>query len=198
MIKEIWKPVVGYEDCYEISDQGRVLSLKRQHTTALGLRTYGGGYLKPTLQKGRYLAVNLSKDGKKRCYRVHRLMLMTFVGQPPKDYDACHNNGIPTDNRLENLRWDTRKNNLADRKKHGTDPTGERGSKAKLTWNQVINIKRSEKSIYRLAKDYGVGWTTISDIKKNRTWKSEKVPQAKRTKREASWDNWLQTGRGWD
>lgn len=171
MTKETWKPVVGYEGYYEISDQGKIFSFRRKGATSLGVRNYGGGLLKPSLQKGKYYAVTLTREGTGKSFRVHRLMLMTFVGAPPEGYDACHNNGIPTDNRLENLRWDTRKNNLADRKKHGTDPVGDRSSSAILTWEQVADIRKSDKSIYRLAKDYGVGWTTVSDIKKNRTWR---------------------------
>lgn len=71
-----------------------------------------------------YLAVRLCKKGVKYATTVHRLVLETFVGLCPDSMEACHNNGIRDDNRLGNLRWDTRKNNQRDRIKHGTDSKG--------------------------------------------------------------------------
>ncbi len=78
------------------------------------------GFLRKLIPKkaGRgYRIVCLSKEG---CYYykyIHRLVLETFIGICPKGMECCHNNGIKTDNRLENLRWDTPANNVRDNKK---------------------------------------------------------------------------------
>lgn len=54
----------------------------------------------------------------KRHFYVHRLILITFAGDPPAGCEACHNNGVPDDNRLANLRWDTRSENIKDSYRH--------------------------------------------------------------------------------
>jgi hypothetical protein len=54
-----------------------------------------------------------------RAVLLHRLILLAFVGEPPPGYECCHNNDDPSDNRLENLRWDTRTQNIQDAIRHG-------------------------------------------------------------------------------
>lgn len=51
---------------------------------------------------------------------AHQIILETFIGLCPKGMETCHNNGIKMDNRLKNLRWDTRKSNGIDRRNHNT------------------------------------------------------------------------------
>ncbi len=75
-----------------------------------------GKILKPYMKNG-YLTVDLYKNKKMYHKKIHRLMLETFVGPCPRGMESCHNNGIKTDNRPENLRWDTHKNNCMDRKR---------------------------------------------------------------------------------
>lgn len=110
---------------------------------------------------------------KGRCQTIHPLILEAYVGKRPNSYDACHNNGDKLDNRLENLRWDSRHNNLLDRKTHGTDNAGDRHGRRKLSSNQVSNIRAlyaagfSQKSI---AEVYKVHQGNISRIVNLRTW----------------------------
>lgn len=111
---ERWKPVLGFEGLYEVSDTGKVRSIPRQ--TATGMR--GGRML--SLQElppsaGRpYKIAHLYKGNRRKAARVHVLVLEAFVGPRPDGMDACHNNDIPGDNRLENLRWDTKSANQQD------------------------------------------------------------------------------------
>ena len=120
---EMWRPVVGFEDCYEVSDQGRVRSLDRMIGAPHGRRWHTGRILAPGAKSRGHLFVNLSVDGK-RCVRlVHLLVLQTFVGPRPDGMEGCHNNGDPSDNRLVNLRWDTKSENTKDRVRHGTHNT---------------------------------------------------------------------------
>lgn len=105
---EVWKPVVGYEGHYEVSDAGGVRSVKRSIVRRLSIDTRG------------YLDVNLCKDGIKKKHRVHRLVLEAFVGAAPEGADGCHNNGIKADNRATNLRWGTRQENMLDKRDHGS------------------------------------------------------------------------------
>lgn len=118
--QEQWRPVVGYEGRYEVSDHGRVKSLAREvHDTLGRTRKIPERNLRVTAQTSGHLGLGLSKDGHVKSHRVHRLVLEAFVGPCPKGMEACHNDGDPTNNLLSNLRWDTHEANVADTKRHG-------------------------------------------------------------------------------
>jgi hypothetical protein len=67
----------------------------------------------------------------KKAILVHRLILLAFVGTCPEGMEACHNGGNTTNNRLDNLRWDTRQANAADALRHGTQVVGSRAGMAR-------------------------------------------------------------------
>ncbi len=104
---ENWKDIPGYEGRYQVSDQGRVKSFCRRAEGVL---------LRPGRMPEGHLSVAL---GKGNSQTVHRLVLLAFVGAPPEKHECLHGNGIPSDNRLENLRWGTRGENIRDAYTHG-------------------------------------------------------------------------------
>lgn len=114
---ESWKPVVGYEGIYEVSDLGRIRSLARLDSRG---RRRSAKIRALSRQKSGHLTVGLCRSGAKKSAGVHRLVLEAFVGPCPPGMEACHWNDIPDDNRLENLRWDTRSANAADSVRNGT------------------------------------------------------------------------------
>lgn len=119
---EQWKPVVGYEGFYEVSDRGRVRSLTRTITTSHGQnRTYKGSIKEPTVRDGGRRVVSLQVNGQARARIVSHLVAEAFLGKRPQGMLVCHNNGNPGDNRLSNLRYDTYSENMHDKKLHGTD-----------------------------------------------------------------------------
>lgn len=120
---ERWMPVVGWEGWYEVSDRGRVRSIPRSIVRSNGWpQTFRGKVLSPgSVGKAGHVAVGLWKGGKIVSRSIHLLVLTAFVGPRPNGMQACHNNGVPDDNRLENLRWDTPSANSYDRVKHGHD-----------------------------------------------------------------------------
>lgn len=129
--------------------------------------------LKPEASKDGHLRVCLSN--RKRHF-VHRLMLLAFAGPPPPGKPlALHQNDISSDNRLENLRWGSAKENKADalRNGRGLRPRGEASHLAKLTLVQVREIRecRAAGETYEaMAKRYGVGPQAVSKICRGLTW----------------------------
>lgn len=115
---EQWRPIAGH-DGYEVSDEGRVRSVDRTVVDTLGRSRFHRGKVLNfgTASKG-YIAVRLG--WRKPYLYVHRLVLEAFVGPCPAGQECLHGNGIPSDNRLRNLRWGTRSENSLDALKHGT------------------------------------------------------------------------------
>ena len=163
---EQWKDIIGWEGYYQVSDLGNIKSLKRKGVTNYGERDYAGSCVNPIKCKSGYIAVNLTKQGFRQQKHIHVAVLEAFIGERPYKYDACHNNGIRSDCRLENLRWDTRKNNHADKKKHGTT---QRNVK-KITKEIADKIKQLTIPISDIATMYGISNTQIWRIKTDRSW----------------------------
>lgn len=164
---EIWKPVVGYDGRYSVSNKGRVRTESHVARGRWGHQRLRARILRPGSASG-YPVVRL---GRSRPYFVHRLVLEAFVGPRPEGMEACHNNGDRTDNRAENLRWDTRTNNHADKVAHGTAPRGENNSRAKLAEDDVLAIRQQGGAPHELAEAYGVSRHTIARILAQKTWK---------------------------
>ena len=117
---EIWKPVLGYEGYYEVSSLGRVKTLERVAVRRNGRpHTVPERILKQSYMKKGYLRLNLTKDGVRKQHTVHSLVLSSFVGPRPSGMITRHLNGIPDDNRLENLAWGTGSENQHDAVAHG-------------------------------------------------------------------------------
>ena len=170
-MKKIIKPVRGYSG-YFVSNYGEMYS-----------KWEGGGNnrrigeclnrLKCAYSDGR-VQVNLSKNKKRISKRVHRIVLEAFVGPCPEGMEACHFPDRDTrNNRLDNLRWDTKASNHRDRVVHGTDNTGEKNGSAKLTWEKVAKIRAERASTtYRvLAEKYNVSLSAIQQVCERKTWR---------------------------
>lgn len=119
------------------------------------------------LTKGYYQAVILQRDGKAHNRLIHILVLEAFVGPRPAGMECCHCDGDPTNNRLDNLRWDTRESNLNDKKRHGVPG-------AKLTSTDVVRIlelRRQGVSASHLANEFNVTSGTIQKVVAGSVWK---------------------------
>lgn len=109
---EIWKPVVGFEGSYEVSNLGRVRSVDRFITNSLG-RTYfsKGVILKWVLDKGGYPMVGLSLHNKYYSRKIHRLVAEAFIENPYNLPSINHKDEDKTNNKVENLEFCTVKYN---------------------------------------------------------------------------------------
>lgn len=121
---EVWCGIPGWPR-YFVSNLGRVKGPR--------------GLKKLTPDRDGYLRASLSRGGKSHTRAAHRLVLQAFAGGCGQH--ARHLNGDRTDNRLENLRWGTARDNMRDRREHGTWPTGENHPRARLTPDVVRHIR---------------------------------------------------------
>lgn len=161
---EIWKDVIGYENKYLVSNLGRLKSLPkngRKHEIII----------KPLLQKNGYYAVDLCKDSKVKKYTLHRLIALAFIENKENKPQVNHINGIKTDNRVENLEWNTRSENQLHSIRIGLRTTvGEKNSQAKLNKEQVLEIFHSKEMYKFIALKYNISISAISDIKRGYSW----------------------------
>lgn len=164
---ETWRAIPGL-DGYEVSDLGRVRSIDR-----ISRRSDLVVHL-----KGRPISSHRNADGYwrsrvgDRMYFVHSLVLLAFVGPRPDGMQACHGNGDPSDCRLANLRWDTPKGNALDRLRHGTYQFGERNPRAKLSAEQVCEIRATavQGGYLDIANRYGITPDYVGSIVARRRW----------------------------
>lgn len=118
-IPEVWRPVVGYEDSYEVSDHGRVRSIARSITTSDGtVKRLQGKILKAAMNR-RHRHVALCDGDGGKSYRVHRLVLAAFVGPLPDGLEVRHLDDDPNNNHRTNLVYGTRSENMRDRVVNG-------------------------------------------------------------------------------
>ena len=159
---EQWRDVIGFEDLYEVSNHGQIRSKK---TNAIKKLTFSKKENRPYL--------GLWKNNKVKICKPHRLVLEAFVGKCPKGLEGCHNDGNTLNNHINNLRWDTPKNNHADKIKHGTTNRGERCGTAKLTLVQVNAIRKDNRLQRIIAEEYSVRQSLISRIKNGTRWQHD-------------------------
>ena len=99
--EEIWCPIKGYEGLYEVSDQGRVKSLK-----------FGKERIMKNIRnKDGYLSVGLRKNREQKLYLVHRLVAQTFIPNPDNLPEVNHKDEDKINNKVSNLEWCDRKYN---------------------------------------------------------------------------------------
>lgn len=170
---EAWKPVIGYEGFYEVSSEGRVRGLSRKIPHGLGdaFRHVKGKVLAAKPGNHGYPSVMLSREGKKKLCTVHRLVMHAFVGSCPDGFEVAHSDGNRLNCRLQNLRYATRKENVADSIAHGTAPIGFNNGAAKLTPKQVKEIRQSNRTLREIANDYSISPVTAWNAKVGRTYK---------------------------
>ena len=175
---EIWKDIPGFEGSYQVSNFGNVRSLdrvvQRKHRWGDTLKTwvYKGKLLSCKKKGCGHLNVNL---GAKKTFLVHRLVMLAFKGPAPDGCEVRHLNGIPDDNRLENLAWGTRIENRADIRRHAQLYRRRQGS----TWLSEDTIRQIKRDLAQpdrpkmaeLAVKYGVHVNTISNINRQYTHK---------------------------
>lgn len=173
---EVWRDIILYRDirsCYQVSNLGRVKSLRRKRCTFGWLKER---ILKIVIDSYGYPKVCLSVHGEGQVFRVHRLVAEAFLSNPESKPQVNHKNGVKSDNKVINLEWVTSSENMQHSYKILNKPIlkGENHGRAKLMDSQVSEIKKvlQEDSISqkKLARLLNVDDRTINLIKLGKTW----------------------------
>lgn len=168
---EVWMPVPGYEELYEVSSHGR---LRRANRSRLAPAGY---VLKPRLTWDGYLRYSLFRQGKYQHIKAHRLVALAFLGPAPfAGAHVGHSDGDRCNNLVSNLRWVTQAENEADKKRHGSSrgaPAGERHHHARLTAALVQQMRQEAANgdnYRRIARRHAVALLTTYDAITGKTW----------------------------
>lgn len=172
---EEWRPVVGSEERFEVSNFGRV---KRKRQTFWYKKQFSRSRLEYILNQfigshGYYSCSITGTEAKSSSRTVHSLVAEAFLGPRLDGHEVCHNDGNKLNNRLDNLRYDTAASNAADRKKHGRDNSGEKQGRSKLKSSDIsLILELRNQGIHQkvVAEMLGVGRKTISHIELGKTW----------------------------
>lgn len=176
------KAIPGFDGYYVGRDgtiwSDRSASTRRDSLGVMRLRRRELHPIRPRLvghNRPGYLCVFLRRLGvrKETRLRVHRLVLEAFIGPRPEGMVGCHNDGNPLNNAVENLRWDTPKANSADRATHGTLLLGRELHSAKLSEDDVREIRRlraAGEQYKPIAERFGVTKQAIFHVCKRQSW----------------------------
>lgn len=150
-----WRRIADWPD-YEVSECGDVRRLDSQKVRQPNCRPNG------------YLQICFKIRGKVKAVKVHRLVAYAFLGEPPSPlHEVAHHDGTKTNNHYSNLRWATRKENHADKHRHGTAAIGEKNPMAKLVDAEIVEIKSLELEGWpqlRIAKHIGISQSHVHRI----------------------------------
>lgn len=131
---------------------------------------------KQMVNENGYMTVRLCKSSKYKTFKVHRLVMAAFIGQCPDGEEVRHKDGYRTNNRLGNLQYGTRAENMKDAAEHGTLCCGENHVRSKLTADEVSGIRKAlingEVTITSVANRYGMNKSTVWAIKWRKSWRS--------------------------
>ena len=145
-----WRSVVGFP-AYKVSSSGQVWSIET------------GRILRPWRHRSGHLYLKLARDGRKRGVQVHRLVLEAFIGLAGHRQEACHCDGNHTNNRLDNLYWGTRAQNIDDYAR-----MAHRYAKSAITFERADEIRRRYRGVHgeqsSLAREFEVSVSVVHKI----------------------------------
>jgi|DEB19_MinimDraft_2_1074335.scaffolds.fasta_scaffold09126_2 hypothetical protein len=168
MIEE-WKPVVGFEDYFLISNMGNVFGLRS--SKIIKTQVHKNGRENFSTRIG-------GRKGKVYCFKVHRLVAEAFISNPDNKRTVNHKDGNPLNNAVNNLEWHTQSENIRHAFDNGliTPLKGEKNTRAKLSWLIVEDIRGRYVPYCKingasaLSRLYGVDKSTVLKVVSNKTW----------------------------
>lgn len=180
MEEEIWKDIVGYEGYYILSNRGEVVGLERTIVGKDGVvKIYKRKKQKTFISTTGYVIVILCKNGVAKKKSIHRLLATAFIPNPHNKPEINHKNSIRSDNRLENLEWVTRSENV----QHGYS-FGFMKQKRKPFIEKETKINKIKRSVVQLSLDgvYVNEYESISSASKSNNLHSAGISNCCRNK----------------
>jgi hypothetical protein len=162
---EAWRPVLGYEGWYEVSDLGRVRRVRA------GPATRPGRILRPHLGGVGYPQVCLSRNNEHLTQSVHRLVALAFLPRESPNQRVNHIDGVKVHAAARNLEWVTDLENHRHAARTGLMASGARQHLAKLTPQQIAEIRSSKATGAALARRFGVHKATVNRVRAGKTWR---------------------------
>lgn len=170
---ETWRPILGFEGIYEVSDLGRV---KRIAPDTRGNPRFVGRIITPHTTAAGYLRVTLCRDAKATLHFVHRLVARTFLGEAPQGKPTVnHLDGDKANPRLANLEWAS----YAENYRHALDTLGFKPPRGTAHWNakrtpeDVAEIKcrvAAGESQRAVARSFRMAQGNVSMIVNGKLW----------------------------
>lgn len=161
----LWKPVIGYEGLYEVSNSGEIKSI-----------FYGKNpkILKKSKTTTGYYKIELSKNKKRKSFKVHRLVAIAFIPNMENKPNINHIDGNPLNNNIDNLEWCTQKENVIHAVEIGLK------SKTYISKNELRRLYLVEKKpVRKLEEIYSVSNTVICDRLKEYGIETRSISQSK-------------------
>lgn len=174
-MQEIWKPVPGFDELYEVSNEGRIRSLPRTVKTWFGKRISRGRIRAFSKNSQGYLSIHMGKNGETHRAYVHRLVAIVFIPTNNNAPQVNHKDGNKSNNHVGNLEWCSASENCTHAVKQRLYETakGERSGTAKLTEENVREIRRLAALGYMhkdIAINFPVGRKAITKIVNRQRW----------------------------
>lgn len=176
---EFWKDIDGYEGLYQISSHGRVKSVNRITSNGRNIKER---ILKFEIDKGGYLRLNLSKNGKREKFKAHRLVALHFIPNPEKKPEVNHTKGDKFNNYYKDLEWHTRQENIEhsfEEKLHSKPRKKVYCQELDIVFDSIMEAKRKlnidNSSISKCCKGKAKYAGRHSITNEKLTWRYEKI-----------------------
>lgn len=169
---ERWKPIPGFEDCYEISDFGNIRSKDRWVTYRNGCKRFiPGKYMLINAATRKYKTVCLHKECRMERWSIHRLVAICFIPNPKNLPYVDHINADPSNNHYSNLRWVTQKENMNNpitKKRHRERVYTEDRNAKILASRKRLNTKNQEREVHQfsLSGEYIASYKSLKEAER--------------------------------
>ena len=175
VVKEEWKDIEGYEGYYQVSNHGRVKSLSRKRTTGPKPGTLKERILKGSINSDGYKNVKLYKNGEKKTFKIHQLVVEAFIQKNESCECINHIDGDKTNNYIDNLERCTIKENVIHAFENKLNPT-----KLNISMDEFINLVNQDKTPNEMAETLGCSVNTIRYRANKYNIKLNSIPRPKK------------------